>query len=155
MQGARDIVSKAMFMQLCKTATEQRRKIAFMPFATNCGDPLYIRSHEDLLQIITRGKYPGLGGGTDFDDPLIAACREVEGEFKHADIIFMTDGYSRVSDKVMKRVKEAKIQTDVRIMGALFSGRWMEDMKELLDLSITVNDAADISWTEDLLWKVV
>lgn len=155
MMGQKDIVSKAMFMQLCRTATEQRRKICFMPFATNCGDPLYIRSHEDLLQIITRGNYPGLGRGTDFNYPLTASCREAQGEFKHADVIFMTDGYSRVSSSVIKQVKESKDSSGMRIMGALFSGRWESDMRGLLDLSITVDDAADISWTEDLLWKVV
>ena len=155
MTGPVETTSKAMFMQLCKTATEQRRKICFMPFATNCGDPLYIKSHEDLLQIITRGNYPGLGGGTDFDGPLLASIREVQGEYKHADVIIMTDGYSRVSPRVVAQVKEAKDNTGMRIMGALFSGRWMDDMRGLLDLSVSVANAGDISWTEDFLWKVV
>lgn len=155
MSGRKDIVSKAMFMQLCRTAADQRRKICFMPFATSCGDPLYIESHRDLLQIITRGNYPGLGGGTDFNQPLHRAIREVKDEYKHADVIFMTDGWSRVSSQAIDTVMECKQATGLRIMGALFSGSWQDDMKALLDTSVTVDDTGDLSWTEDILWKVV
>ncbi|KKL78310.1 hypothetical protein LCGC14_2026120 [marine sediment metagenome] len=155
MMGQTEIISKAMFLQLCRTAADQHRKIAFMPFATQCGDPLYIESHYDLLQVITQGRYPGLGGGTDFNHPLKKACREIQGAYKHADLIFMTDGMSRVSPSVVEEVKESKDRTGMRILGALFSGRWADDMKGLLDLSVSVNDAANLSWTEDILWKVL
>ena len=155
MTGQPEIISKAMFLQLCRTAADQKRKICFMPFATSCGNPLYIESHRDLLQIITRSNYPGLGEGTDFNPPLHYAMEEVKNGYKNADLLFMTDGYSYVKDDIIERVLKFKQDTGLRIMGALFGGQWNKDMKQLLDVSLSISNAADLSWTEDILWKVV
>lgn len=157
MRGTPEQNAKAMFLQLTRTAVEQRRKIAYIPFATNAGDPLFVESPRDLVSVITPQRYSKLGGGTDFNKALTAADEVItkQNKYKNADVIFMTDGYSRVSSHISEAIRKHKSEWKYRILGVLFAGNWPTEMKPLLDLSVKVDDRGTISWAEELLDRIV
>jgi len=156
MRGVNERNAKAFFLQMVRTAHEQKRKVAYIPFATKAGDPLFISDYNDLIQVITPHRYTNLGGGTDFDAALAAGTTVVRDEetYKNADIIMLSDGESRVTDQVSKLILEAKDKLGCRIMGVLFSGKWQPDMKALLDVGVECSARGNLSWAEDLLEKV-
>lgn len=157
MMGTNERNAKAFFLQMVRTAREQKRKAVFIPFATNAGDPLFIESYEDLLQVILPHRYNNLGGGTDFDQALAKGVKviENEGTYKAADIVMLSDGESRVTALMQERVLEAKKTLGFKLLGVLFSGRWKKDMKSLLDLGVNCDNRGSLDWAEDLMERVI
>lgn len=156
MWGANERNAKAMFLQLTRSANEQHRKIAYIPFASYAGDPMFIEEARDLIQIITPNRYDNLGGGTDFDEAFNKAIDVVRdsGGYRKADILILTDGYSRLSKRVEKRVDDASDQ-GARFMGVLFDGEWPENVSKRLDLHIKCDREGSLSWAQDVLEKLV
>ncbi len=156
MWGANERNAKAMFLQLTRSANEQHRSIAYVPFASYAGDPLFIRETRDLIHIITPQRYNNLGGGTDFDNAFNKAMDVVRdsGNYRKADILMLTDGYSRLSTEVEKRIDEVSTE-GTRFMGVLFDGEWPENVSSRLDLHIKCDREGSLSWASDVLEKLV
>jgi len=161
MNGQRTVHSKALLLQLVRMALETKRKFVFIPFATLAGTPTFIESFEDLLEITSargsQGSYRGLGGGTNFLPPLEAAIEVIgtESSYKKADILFLTDGYSYMQSSELAKIKLSKQELGFRMMGVLFEGSWERSFQALLDLSVTVDANADLTWTEEIFAKVM
>ena len=92
--------AKAVALVLLEHATQNNRSCAMVRFAS---------SPETVTHVFTKGKYTQddvfdfaesfLGGGTNFEIPLIKAVSLIETEgFENADIMFITDGQCCVSE---------------------------------------------------------
>lgn len=61
-----------------------------------------------------------LNGGTDYETPLREAFRLMDtGEFRQADIVFITDGECRISEPFIQKLKEKKTAMGFTITGIL------------------------------------
>ena len=61
-----------------------------------------------------------LNGGTDYETPLREAFRLMEtGEFRQADVVFITDGECRVSEPFVQELRKKKAAMGFTITGIL------------------------------------
>ena len=159
MTGAPMRNAKAMVITMMRQALEEGRRCAFIPFATHAGKPVYMNTIEDVMELVhaTNTSYGGLGWGTDFNQPLRVACDVVETNMLKADILMLTDGFSRVTQDILDRVEDTKDDIGARLVGVLFNGYWAEDMKSILDASVEVqgNGQIKLDWAKDVLEVLV
>ena len=55
----------------------------------------------------------------------------------------------------LAKIKLSKQELGFRMMGVLFEGSWERSFQALLDLSVTVDANADLTWTEEIFAKVM
>jgi len=151
--------AKALCLTMMHTAIEQGRECVLVPFASYAGEPEYFTDLDSILSLINiRGRnYNGLGGGTNFDHPLSKALEIVKDKMPKADVILLTDGYSRVSEHVIEAVEKAKEDSEVRFIGINFAGQWQDSMEELLNAGVTVDNEGkfELAWAGEVLNLVV
>jgi len=159
MAGVRMQNAKALCLTMMRTAIEQGRKCALIPFATYAGETMFFKDLESILGLVNlrQGYQSRLGGGTDFNNPLRISIDVLKDDMPKADVIMLTDGYSRVSEVVAKKVQQSKQDSEARFIGVNFAGAWQDDMKDLLDASIVVDDRGQLEfeWCTKVLELVV
>lgn len=159
MSGAPLRNAKAMIITMMRQALEENRSCAFIPFATYAGKPVFMKSIQDIMELIqsTNYSYDGLGWGTNFDNALNAASQVVEDNMRKADILMLTDGISRVTQEVLDRVEKVKDNIGARLIGVLFNGYWAPDMLSILDAGVEVegNGQIKLDWAKDALEVLV
>lgn len=101
--SGQDTISKGFALALMSIARKQRRDFAWIPFSSNAAAPLiYERGKitvQDMIQLATIF----LGGGTSFEPPLRVASQVIQqSRFNQADIVFVTDGESHVSERFLQ-----------------------------------------------------
>ncbi|SOC21579.1 uncharacterized protein with von Willebrand factor type A (vWA) domain [Ureibacillus xyleni] len=107
-----DTQSKAFLIALMGIARNQRRDFAVIPFSSTVGNiEVFPKGRVSVPQLVDVCSQ-FMGGGTVFEEPLYAAIQLIEKDrFKQADILFITDGESRVSETMLQeyqRIKEKK-----------------------------------------------
>ena len=159
MNGQNETNADAFFMQMVRTAQDQKRRVCLIPFATHAADPMFIENTQDLIRIATQANYAGIGRGTDFEQPLRKARLAINNEikYKNADIIFLTDGISSLPANFIQAFLIGKNELGFRVMGVLFGSgmQWGKDMLGLLDQSIEVDNSGGMEWVEKLLERIV
>jgi Mg-chelatase subunit ChlD len=124
MQGAPEIVAKAVVLALIRRAIPSQRPVHLLLF----GGPgefvdLVIERGSKvagrLLEFLTMGFH----AGTDFDGPLLRALDILTTpEFEKADVLVITDGLCRASRRICERVEKAKAEGDFRIVSLVIGG---------------------------------
>lgn len=103
MKGEKDIKSKAIALGLLEIAIIHQRNFVAVFFGSKY-DPLKVvkiskNKKEDYFSCINDIATYFLGGGTDFEYPLSRSIKILEeDEYLDGDIVFITDGFCRVSD---------------------------------------------------------
>lgn len=101
----------ALILVLLDVARKQKRSAAVIHFnGAVVGTQVFSRKDKISFDDVLAAVDFRAGGGTDFEAPLNQAVRVIkdEDEFKEADIVFVTDGSSSVSDEFLKAYKKAK-----------------------------------------------
>lgn len=157
-----EIWAKAVALTLLEIAKAQKRNFFCIHFDANQKQNLHTNSflkdnYGDIEQIIDMAEY-FTGGGTLFEPPLELAKDKIEldKDFSKADIIFVTDGESVVTDKFLADYLAWKKDRKVSIFSILIDSyannpvilksfsdevRKVSDLKEDADnLALTIID---------------
>jgi uncharacterized protein with von Willebrand factor type A (vWA) domain len=168
MSGIPELWSKAVALGLLEIAKVQKRDMYVIHFSSSWYGKDSGRLHtnnfpkeviNDLSEVIDMCEYFE-GGGTLFEPPLNLAREKInESEnFSKADIIFITDGNSAVSDEWLKSFQEWKKQKNVKIYSILIDVTANTDVV-LREFSERVDKLSSINTSQDqlatVLFKVV
>jgi len=111
MSGQREYWSKAVALALSSIAIKEKRGFVLIFFSSgsDCVEFEFPIGGKDRLQNMMSAMETFIGGGTDFEVPLVRAMSYIEGsEYKKADIIFITDDECDVSDSFAKEFDALK-----------------------------------------------
>lgn len=104
-----DTQSKAFLIALMSIARKQRRDFAIIPFSGFVGQVEVFPKGKYNIQKLVDVCHRFMDGGTNFEAPLSEALQIIEKDrFKQADILFVTDGDSHVSEDFLKQFKSTK-----------------------------------------------
>lgn len=164
MSGVPELWSKAVALGLLEIAKAQKRDMYVIHFSSSWyGDEsgkLYTNDFpkqvpNNLSEIIDMCEYFE-GGGTLFEPPLNMARDKInqDDDFSKADIIFITDGNSAVSDEWLKSFKEWKHKKNVKIYSILIDVTANTDVV-LREFSERVDKLSSINISQDQLATVL
>lgn len=133
-------------LAIAMIARRQRRDFAYIPFATNVGEAMVFHrgkiSVTDILKIATEF----MSGGTNFERPLNASLNvtEKKNSFKNADIIFVTDGDTYLSDEFMTHYLQVKKKLEFQCMGCVLGGSSIQpELEKFTDQWFTADDLVE------------
>lgn len=103
MDGVPRAISCALLYGLWLVARREKRKLAFIPFSSSVGNIVEIGGTENIDDVLLEF----MNGGTNFDAPLVKAVNYINEvpDFDTADILFVTDGVSCISESTVKMVE--------------------------------------------------
>ncbi|WP_332645551.1 vWA domain-containing protein [Lysinibacillus sp. 54212] len=140
--------SKAFCLALLSIAHKQKRDFAIIPFASDIGDTLIFSKGRATTDEILSFTEEFLGGGTNFEKPLLASLNILSrSEFNLADILFVTDGTSFLSsafiDQFNSIKKQRKFLCTAIVLTNLFNAVDLALVNRFCDEVIEVNDLFD------------
>lgn len=141
-----DPISKGFALALMSIARKQRRDFAWIPFSSHAADPLiYERGKigvQDMIQLATFF----LDGGTRFEPPLKAASEVIKlSRFYQADIVFVTDGESHVSEQFLSSFHELKERKGFSVLSLLLGSESIQGVKDFSDRIVRASSFEDES----------
>ena len=124
--------SKAFCFALLMFAQKQKRDFAIIPFSSDIGEVHYFyKGHTITDQIITFSEQ-FLEGSTNFEKPLREALSILLGNnFSNADIVFVTDGSSFLSNQYIEEFNKVKKQLKVECVSVVLTNDYTS-----IDLSV-------------------
>jgi len=132
-EGDKAAWGKAVAMALLEIAADSKRKFALIHFAGsgNVRTDVFLPgaySVEDKLNAAEMF----LGGGTNFETPLIEAVELMKNQsFEKADIVFITDGECELADDFLMQLREKQIE-----MGFTVTGILLDEGEAYMDFSL-------------------
>ncbi|MCB1712341.1 MAG: hypothetical protein KDH96_07665 [Candidatus Riesia sp.] len=142
MKGDKEIWSKAYFMGFQTLAAKDKRDLAYISFGVSVThsqvfpkaeiDPIY------LTQMLS--EFAG-HGGTDFDQPLEKSLELLKNSLPKADIVFVTDGVSNISQSVKEKLAKAKSEKGLHLYVVLINDQDTTVFDDLADLIVYLNTA--------------
>lgn len=122
MSGPKELWGKALALGLLEIAAMQKRDFVFVAFGNQSESKewRFEKGRVTPADLIDLAEY-FLNGGTDFERPLTIAQVVIEQDptFKHADIVFITDGECGISDLFLDSFMAWKKKSAVTIHGIL------------------------------------
>lgn len=158
MSGLPERMSKAMIMQLVRTAFEQKRRVGWLLFGDRASQVTEVKTPHDLLALFGNQSHKGLGHGTHFSPPLERAMEFIKQDevFRTSgDIVFLTDGYGPITETTVRKFEAMKEEDGTKFIGTLFSGRWDKQMKRIMDCSLEVDNAGNLEWAEEFMEQLI
>lgn len=114
--------SKAFCFALLMIAQKQKRDFVIIPFSSDIGDVHYFYKGQTITDHIITISERFLGGGTNFEKPLRQALSILkESNFNKADVVFVTDGSSVLSNTFIAEFNAVKIQTKFECISILLT----------------------------------
>ncbi len=125
MSGNDEIWSKALAIAVLEIAQKQKRDFACVLFSSDVeGTYIIEKNHPDPKKVIEIAENFS-GGGTNFEKPLKESLKIIEdSKFKHADILFITDGSCSISDSFTKKFRQTKESKDFKCVGVLVGSHY-------------------------------
>ncbi len=129
MHGAPQTLAKSVVLAMAKLMLSQQRDMKVIFFAsTNQHLEIELSSRKKMSEKFLNFLLYTFGGGTDFNTALASGLKSLkENDFQVADLVFITDGKSEISDKLLltsweetKRKYKAKVYS--LIIGASGAG---------------------------------
>ncbi|MCK5616011.1 VWA domain-containing protein [Candidatus Pacearchaeota archaeon] len=122
MSGQRDIWAKAVAMALLNIAQHQKRKYALVHFDGSVTRVDRFYGTVDPIEVIDAMSH-FTGGGTEFMQPLDKAFEMITEEkgLKKADIIFVTDGESEITDQWLELFLKGKKIAQFNVISVMIS----------------------------------
>lgn len=151
MNGAPNTWSSGFFLTLAAMARKQRREAVLINFGCSNELKCYeFSKNAKFTDYIDSASFM-FGGGTDFQAPLQKAADYIsQSAYDKADVLFITDGHSYVSEEFLKEFKKLKKQRDFKVITVVINvwgGR--EDVVE--SFSEKVFYLSDLQKDEDVL----
>ena len=160
MEGNKIKETKAHIIAFIEIARIQKRKLITIQFAS-ANEPLYIQEiHPKRVtsETITNLLDTFIRGGTDFEKPLKMAMEYIQTDrYKHADILFITDGVCDISTSFKAQFNQVKSEKEFKLYALIIHGNTYEDFRDLGDitdevLEIKQRDLSD--WNEKISERI-
>jgi len=147
MRGAPEIFAKAVMLAITKRMLKAGRDVKVILFSSKW-QTFEIeltdkkRMGQEFLEFL---KYT-FGGGTDFNTALRAGLKTMKGEkaFEGADILFLTDGASELSEvPLIREWKEIKAERKARIFSLIIGNYDAGGLEQVSDHTYIIRDAGN------------
>lgn len=151
MEGSSELWSKALTVSVLEIAQMQKRDFACIIYSSSAEEPIIIGKNEISPTKVLDCAEKFLSGGTDFQSPLEKSLELLKGsQFKDGDILFITDGESRVDEKFINSFNRKKEDMGFSVKGVLVNlGRGSNPndttLSKFCDDITPVSDIADLT----------
>lgn len=151
MHGAPEIFAKALSLAITKKMMKEERDVKIILFSS-AGQTTEIeltnrkKMAKEFLDFIQYS----FGGGTDFNTALKSGMDSLKsGAFKGADLLFITDGLSSISDNiVLQEWNSIKKEQDARIFTIVVGNNNLGGLQKISDYSYFIQNADGWNITE-------
>ncbi|MFJ8066335.1 VWA domain-containing protein [Psychrobacillus sp. NPDC096426] len=134
-----DAQSKGFTLALMSIARKQRRNFCLILFSTSTQILTFEKGKIKSSDMINLAQ-TFLGGGTNFALPLDRALNVINGSrFKHADIVFVTDGEDRVTASFLEVFNRKKKEKNFKVL-SLVLGCSIDTVEQFADKVIKIKD---------------
>jgi uncharacterized protein with von Willebrand factor type A (vWA) domain len=136
MHGAPQTLSKSAVLAMAKRMLSQQRDMKVILFASTSQHlEIELSSRKKMSEKFLNFLLYTFGGGTDFNTALASGLKSLkEKDFHGADLLFITDGKSEVSDElVLARWEEAKKKYNAKIYSLIIDGSGAGGLSEISD----------------------
>jgi Uncharacterized protein containing a von Willebrand factor type A (vWA) domain len=136
MHGAPQTLAKSAVLAMAKRMLSQQRDMKVILFAsTNQHLEIELSSRKKMSEKFLNFLLYTFGGGTDFNTALASGLKSLkEKDFQGADLLFITDGKSEVSDElVLARWEEAKKKYNAKVYSLIIGGSGAGGLSEISD----------------------
>lgn len=141
-----DTISKGFALALMSIARKQRRDFAWIPFSSHAADPLIYERGKITVQDMIQLAMIFLDGGTRFEPPLKAASQIIQlSRFNQADIVFVTDGESHVSEHFLQSWNDLKDRKGCSVLSLLLGMESVQGVEGFSDRIVRASSFEDES----------
>ncbi|AKJ39659.1 vWA domain-containing protein [Methanosarcina barkeri] len=136
MHGAPQTLAKSAVLAMAKLMLSQQRDMKVILFAsTNQHLEIELSSRNKMSEKFLNFLLYTFGGGTDFNTALASGLKSLkEKDFQGADLLFITDGKSEVSDElVLARWEEAKKKYNAKVYSLIVGSSGAGGLSEISD----------------------
>lgn len=148
MHGTPEILAKSVILAITKLMLKEKRDVKISLFSS-VGQTIDIeltnkkKMAKEFLDFIQCS----FGGGTDFNTALKSGLESLKEEkFKGADILFITDGLSSISNKsILEEWKSLKETQEARIYSLIVGNNNLGGLEEISDISYIVQNTSNWS----------
>lgn len=151
MHGAPQTLAKSAVLAMAKRMLFQQRDMKVILFASTSQHlEIELNSRKKMSEKFLNFLLYTFGGGTDFNTALSSGLKSLkEKDFQGADLLFITDGKSEVSDElVMARWEEAKKKYNANIYSLIVGSNGAGGISKISDYTYFVEMNIDSGSTE-------
>lgn len=106
-----------ILLQICR---DNKRDFALIHFSKKTKTDLFLKDDKDIQEHMFKASETFLRGSTNFENPLNEALDLIQqGDWKNADVVFITDGVCDISAECEKRVNDTQKRHKFGITGIL------------------------------------
>ncbi|MGB9131951.1 MAG: VWA domain-containing protein [Methanosarcina sp.] len=150
MHGAPQTLAKSAVLAMAKRMLSQQRDMKVILFASTSQHlEIELSSRKKMSEKFLNFLLYTFGGGTDFNTALGSGLKSLkEKDFQGADLLFITDGKSEVSDElVLARWEEAKKKYNAKVYSLIVGGNSAGGISKISDYTYFVEMEMDSEGT--------
>lgn len=150
MHGAPQTLAKSAVLAMAKRMLSQQRDMKVILFASTSQHlEIELSSRKKMSEKFLNFLLYTFGGGTDFNTALSSGLKSLkEKDFQGADLLFITDGKSEVSDElVLARWEEAKKKYNAKVYSLIVGGNGAGGLSGISDYTYFVEMELDSEGT--------
>lgn len=136
MHGAPQTIAKSAVLAMAKQMLSQQRDMKVILFASTSQHlEIELSSRKKMSEKFLNFLLYTFGGGTDFNTALASGLKSLkEKDFQGADLLFITDGKSEVSDElILARWEEAKKKYKAKVYSLIVGSSGSGGLSEISD----------------------
>ena len=141
MHGTPQTLAKSAVLAMAKLMLSQQRDMKIILFASTSQHlEIELTSKKKMSEQFLNFLLYTFGGGTDFNTALASGLKSLkEKDFQGADLLFITDGKSEISDElVLARWEEAKKKYNAKIYSLIVGGSGAGGLSQISDYTYRV-----------------
>lgn len=146
MHGTPQTLAKSAVLAMAKLMLSQQRDMKVILFASTSQHlEIELSNRKKMSERFLNFLLYTFGGGTDFNTALASGLKSLkEKDFQGADLLFITDGKSEISDElVLARWEEAKKKYNAKVYSLIVGGNGAGGLSQISDYTYTVEMEQD------------
>ncbi|AKB18380.1 VWA domain-containing protein [Methanosarcina sp. WWM596] len=150
MHGTPQTLAKSAVLAMAKLMLIQQRDMKVILFASTSQHlEIELSSRKKMSKKFLNFLLYTFGGGTDFNTALASGLKSLkEKDFRGADLLFITDGKSEISDElVLARWEEAKKKYNAKVYSLIIGGSGAGGLSQISDYTYIVEMKQDLEGT--------
>jgi uncharacterized protein with von Willebrand factor type A (vWA) domain len=154
MHGAPQSLAKSAVLAMAKLMLSQERDMKVILFASTSQHlEIELGNRRKMSEKFLNFLIYTFGGGTDFNTALASGLKSLkEKDFQGADLLFITDGKSEVSDElILARWEEAKKKYNAKVYSLIVGGSGAGGLSKISDYTYLVELETDSSVTGEVI----
>ncbi|AAM32536.1 hypothetical protein MM_2840 [Methanosarcina mazei Go1] len=146
MHGTPQTLAKSAVLAMAKLMLSQQRDMKVILFASTSQHlEIELSNRKKMSERFLNFLLYTFGGGTDFNTALASGLKSLkEKDFQGADLLFITDGKSEISDElVLARWEEAKKKYNAKVYSLIVGGSGAGGLSQISDYTYIVEMEQD------------